>query len=376
MAVFPNEHDSGSSGETEAGMSGYAPQKEHLSSAVTRQRDLLMNLLYEPLRQVSMRCGQELTEGIKPRDTRTALDVFLTEAFPSVPYCKYLYAMDRDGMQISSSMSREGLITKHFGRDRSDRPYMREALSVSCFLAKQRETHYQQWPYTEEGVLAADFLLCGAYISEHALRPSMTAVYFVRDAQGKHISFMGADFALRDLPQSRQIYEEPRRTRHFVGDSSDTIALAGNARRNSKLDANIDVVSSVIDELMLFHGVHHVKLHFSSGQTILWQVDDPYRYRLMTVENLVDPDSCLAYPKRSYPENALIASDDIRRILNQMKRLRNSDDLLYLLTGSVNIYNGMVGVSFSSGSSHYVPHEDFLKTDLSLWTANSPHQSP
>ncbi|WP_197512899.1 hypothetical protein [Acidihalobacter aeolianus] len=373
MTTFPNNpsEDRSCSFETET-HSGAASQ-EDLGGAITQQRDRLMSLLYGPLRRIGMQCGQATIDGVELWSERSLLDNLLQDAFSSIPHCKYLYAMNREGVQISSSMSREGLISKHFERDRSDRPYMREALSLAGFLDKQRETHYQQWPYTEGGMQTVDFLLCDAYISEHALRPSMTAVYFVRDVRGNHIGFVGADFALRDLPQSRQIYQEPRLGRHFSGDAYGSITLSSNTRQDSKLDVNIDTVTSVIEELILFHGVHHVKLHFASGQTVLWQVDDPCRYRLMTVGNLIDPDSCLAYPKRPYPDNALIAPDEIRKILSQMKRLRNSDELLCLLTGSLNIFNGMVGVSFSSGSSHYVPHEDFLETDLSLWTSKNPY---
>lgn len=326
-----------------------------------------MKLLYGPMRRIGMECGQMAVGGQGPWPYRSTLDEFLAAALPAVPHCKYLYILDRQGVQISSSMSRDGLITEHFGRDRSDRPYMREALSVASFMDKNHETFYQQWPYLEENLQAVDFLLCDAYISQNALRPSITAVYFIRDSQGNHVGFVGADFALRELPQSQDIYEEIRRPRHFSGVFESPGSAAERAARRSKLDRNIDTVMSVVEELIAYHGVYHVKLHFSSSQTVVWQLDDPYRYRLLTVEDLIDPGSCLAYPRRPYPESALITQEEIRQILERMKRLRQSDNPICLRSGSVNIFNGMVGISFSSDGSHYIPHDEFLMTDLSLW---------
>lgn len=319
-----------------------------------------MNLLYAPMQRIGIKCGQIAAEGQRPWAYRSTLDEFLAAVFPAVPYCKYLYLLDLQGMQISSSMSRDGLITEHFGRDRSDRPYMREALSVASFMDKSRETFYQQWPYLEENVQAVDFLLCDAYISQDALRPSMTAISFVRDQQGNHLGFMGADFALRDLPQSQDIYEETRRARHFSAMSENPMNAVELAQQTSRLDRNIDTIMSVLEELIAFHGVYHAKLHFSSSQAVVWQMDDPYRYRLLSIADLMDPDSCLAYPRRSYPEDALIAQGEIRLILERMKRLRQSDNPIYLRSGSVNIFNGIIGLNFSSDGSHYIPHGEFL----------------
>lgn len=280
------------------------------------------------------------------------------EVFSSVPYAKYLYIMNRDGVQFSSSMSCEGLIAEHFGRDRSDRPYMREALSVANYLDRSRETCYQQWPYLCDHTQAVDFLLCEAYISQNALRPSMTATYFLRDPQGTHIGFLGADFALRDLPPIEGLYEDRRRSWHFS-----PAIQRDQVRQASRLDREINTVISVLEELITFRGVYHVKIHFSSSQTVVWQMNDPYQYRILGVTDLLDPDSCLAYPNRSYPEQATIRPRDIRFVLERMEALRRSDNPIYLRSFSLNIFNGLVGTSFLSGDSYYIPYDDFLKAD-------------
>ncbi|MGC9207927.1 MAG: hypothetical protein ACP5EO_12870 [Acidithiobacillus sp.] len=317
-----------------------------------------MQLLYAPMQRITALTSQIVHTSEQPLGDRSSLDALLMEVFPSVPYAKYLYIMNRNSVQFSSSMSREGLIVEHFGRDRSDRPYMREALSVANFLDRNRETCYQQWPYLGDHTQAVDFLLCEAYISQNALRPSMTATYFLRDPQGTHIGFLGADFALRDLPPIDGLYEDRRRSWHFS-----PAIQRDQVRQASRLDREINTVISVLEELITFRGVYHVKINFSSSQTVVWQMNDPYQYRILGVTDLLDPDSCLAYPNRPYPEQATIRPRDIRFVLERMEALRRSDNPIYLRSCSMNIFNGLVGTSFLSDDSYYIPYDDFLKAD-------------
>ena len=337
-----------------------APEDSSLPRRIFQQRALLTGLLYDPLRHLADACSH--VWGDRPK-----MEAALNEAFSTVPYCKFLYELDTGGVQITSNISREGLLAEHFGRDRSDRPYIREALLAAEYSDKNREAQYQQWPYIREGVQAVDFLLCEAYISLRALRPSLTAVQFVRDSDGILLGFIGADFALRDLPQPSEIYEEPRYSRRFEGEPFIADTIDAKMRSESKMDRHLDIVLSVVEELILVHGVYHVILHFSSSQAILWVMDDPYRYRLLTVEELIDPNICLAYPKRSYPDDAVVPPKEVRAILGNLRTLRFMQGMFYLRSGSVNIFNGTVGLTFSSDCSHYISYDEFLKRDHSLW---------
>ncbi|WP_297473767.1 hypothetical protein [Ferrovum sp.] len=329
--------------------------KESLYKSIVQQREMLTELLYEPLHQLAEACSHVWAD-------RAKMETVLNEAFPSVPYCKFLYALDTNAVQLTSNISRDGLVAEHFGRERSDRPYMREALLATGFFDKNREQHYQQWPYLREGVQATDFLLCEAYISLRALRPSLTAIQFVRNADGRVLGFIGADFALRDLPQTHQLYEEPRHWRQFVGDSP-IGAAPSQARSKSVMDRHLDTVLSVVEELILDHGVYHVILHFSSSQAVVWVMDDPYRYRVLAMDTLADPDSCMAYPKRPYPTDALVPAQQIRAVLDTLRELRFMNEMLYLRSGTLNIFNGIVGLTFSCDGSHYIPYDEFLKMD-------------
>ena len=96
-------------------------------------------------------------------------------------------------------------------------------------------------------------------------------------------------------------------------------------------------------------------------------MDDPFRYRILDADALSDPDICLIYPSRPYPADAAIPPGDINRILGTMQALRLTDPTFYLRMASINIFNGLVSVTFSCDGSHYMPHVEFLMKDTSFW---------
>jgi hypothetical protein len=82
---------------------------------------------------------------------------------------------------------------------------------------------------------------------------------------------------------------------------------------------------------------------------------------------LTDPDICLVYPLQRFPPGALIPQADIARILATMRDLRMADETLYLRMASINIYNGMVSLTFSCDGTHYMRFDEFLHKDTSFW---------
>ncbi len=306
-----------------------------LQQRILRQRALLNNMLLDPMQRAADRCAQVW-------DDKPALDRTLLAALREVPYCKYLYAVDLDGRQVSANAERAGLVEQDFGRDRSQRPYM-------TALDSER-----------------DLVLSGAYISLRANRPSVTAVQRVYRG-GRHIGFLGADFDLRDLPITKELYADPGRWRQIKGDPAIRGQVFQQCRIQSRLDDKIEQVLPVLEELVTQHGAFHIKVHFSSSRATLWFIDDPYRYQILEFDELVDPDVCLAYPHHPYPDDAVVPRRGIRRILDTFKELRFADDTLYLRAGSVNIFNGIVGLNFSCDGSHYVPFDQFLAEDSTFW---------
>ena len=82
----------------------------------------------------------------------------------------------------------------------------------------------------------------------------------------------------------------------------------------------------------------------------------------------MDPDICLLYPSRPYPEDARIPQAEITRILDALQGLRKVDNTIYLRTASVNIYNGMLSLTFSCDGSHYMRYDEFLAKGATFWS--------
>jgi len=308
-----------------------------LQESIRRQRELLTQMLSDPLRRAADACS-----GIW-RD-REKLDAALSEILATMPFCKFLYALDTNAIQISDNLSHDGILEKDFGRDRSQRPYMNEVVPSS------------------------EFVLSDAYISLRARRPSLTAIQIVRDKQGHALGFIGADFDLRALPLTRDLYQEPREWQQIKGDPSIRGNVFAQTRIDSKMDRNIDVVLGVTEELIVDHGLFHIKLHFSSNRAVVWLFDDPYRYRLLGIDELTNPNICLAYPTRPYPKDAVIPAKKVRAILDGFRHLRYMDDTLYLRAGALNIFNGIINLTFSCDGSHYLPFDEFLNKEHAFWS--------
>jgi len=315
--------------------------KATLQESIAQQREALTGMLKKPLNDVAEACS-------KVWGDRQQLDEVLSRILPTVPNCKFLYALDTNAMQISDNVSHTGIMEKDFGRDRSSRPYMCEA------------------------VPSTDFLLSESYISLKARRPSLTAIQIVRNNAGNTLGFIGADFDLRDLPLTRELYEEPRYWRQIKGDPSIRGTVFHQTRVESMMDKHLDTIISVVEELMTDHGVFHVILHFSSSRAIIWLLDDPYRYRLLDIESIIDPNICLAYPHQPYPADAVVPVEKIRPILENFQQLRFMDEMFYLRSGTLNIFNGIVGLTFSCDGSHYISYDEFLNQEHAFWLIREP----
>ncbi len=306
-----------------------------LKQRILRQRATLFNMLIDPMRRAAKRCA-------KAWDDKPALDHLLLDSIPKVPYVTYLYALDSQARQISANASTHGLIEEDFGRDRSQRPYM------------------QNLPHNK------DMTLSEAYISLRVGRPSVTAIQrvYLNDA---FIGYIGADFDLRSLPITKDLYSEPSRWRQIKGDPAIRGHVFQQHRIPSRMDDSIDMILPVLEELVVENGVFHIKIHFSSSRATLWLRKDPFRYQLLEFDDMVDPDVCLAFPHTPYPDDAVVPKDQIRPIFDTFKHLRFADETIYLRAGSINIFNGMVGLNFSCDGSHYIPFDQFLARDSEFW---------
>lgn len=302
---------------------------------IHEHRAAIEAMVREPMRRLTDMC-------IPVWRDRTLLDGVLLAGFHTIPHCKFIYAMSPNAVQVGSNIAHHGLIESDYRRDRSQRPYM---------LALQP---------------GDVFRLSESYISIRERRPSITAVHAIID-HGHLIGFLAADFDLRSLPFSAPLYEEPKTWRQLKGDPSIRGGLFQQTRTESLLDQNIETITAVMTELFVDRGLFHGKIHFASSRATVWFYDDPYRYRILGLEALTDPDICMAFPRRDYPEEASTPIGYVREVLQVFRELRLMDDTLYLRSGSLNVINNMVGLTFSCDGSHYMSVDEFLDKDLAFW---------
>lgn len=303
--------------------------------SIYRQREELARMLREPMARLAEQCAPAWRD-------REKLNQILLEGFSGIPYCTYLYVVRTDGVQVSDNVTKDGLTPGHFGRDRSQRPYMQEPIP--------------SW----------GFLLSDAYISLVAHRPSLTALQVIV-IDGGIAGYLGADFDLRGLPVTAGLYREPGSWRQVKGDPAIRATLFQQTRVDSPMDRHLEQALSILEELLAERGIFQCQIHFSSSQTTIWMMDDPFRYRILDDEALSDPDICLVYPPRPYPDDALIPREEIARILDALRALRLVDTTIYLRTASINIFNGMVSLTFSCDGSHYMRYDEFLGKGASFW---------
>jgi hypothetical protein len=311
------------------------PRRSPLQNRVQQQRTHLHNMLVDPMQRAASRVA-------KVWHDREALDNRLLDSMAKVPYVTYLYALDTEGQQVSANAYSGGLIPEDFGRDRSQRPYF-----------AHRDSQ-------------ADMTLSEAYISLRANRPSVTALQRVQH-DGELLGYVGGDFDLRRLPITKDVYTDPSRWQQIKGDPAIRNQVFQQCRVQSRLDEHIDSILPVVEELMTDNGAFHLKLHFSSSRATVWTLDDPYRYRVIEFDDLADADICLAFPHRDYPRDAIVPLQSIKPIFDTFKHLRFADDTIYLRAGSINLFNGIVGLNFSCDGSHYIPFDQFLAKDSDFW---------
>lgn len=309
---------------------------DSLKTAIRAQREALTAMLGERMFNLAGRCVPLL-------ENKQELQSLLAEALPQFSYCKHLYVLDADGIQLTDNIVAGGEDTAHFGRDRMDRPYM-------------------------EGIIGStDFKLSDAYISRNKKRPSLTAIQVIRDEQGNRVGFLGADFDLRELPGIKERYREPDNWRQVKGDPAIRSVVFNQQRAESQMDKHLDEVIPIMSELITEHGVFHGKLHFSSSRATIWMVDDPFSYRILSFDEIIDPDICLAYPRYPYHERAIVPEDKVMPVFELFRELRFADENIYLRAGSLNVINGMVGLNFSCDGSHYMRFDEFLNKSIDFW---------
>ena len=270
------------------------------------------------------------------------LDKILQDSLNMLPYCDLIYAVDTEGVLTSSNIEAHRKDSTLRGRVLHGRPYMEKTL-----------------PYK-------GFTMSPVYISTHNGKSCITVMQSVTDGD-KVLGFIAADFDVEKLPIDKTAKKVETKWQQYKGDPAIRGTLFLQERVLSSMDKQLDNVTEIIKEMMQHHGIFHCKIHYSSSRVSFWSMDNPYEYHIHMLDDLVDPERCLAYPRQEYPDIATVPQEKIAEVMDMLKVLRNMDETVYLRSASFNIVNGIVGLTFSCDGSHYMNYEEFLEWDLETW---------
>lgn len=314
--------------------------KDSLKNSIDSQREGL-SLFLDQLLSPSIESLQSIWPDVD------AVDNYLSGVFPNLSHCKLVYAVNCHGIQYSSNIDKTGINTSKREQSLLHRPYMNRLLEP----------------------VAKDFILSPVYIDIDDHTPCITGLKIIRDKDNYKLGCIAADYHLDSLPHLNiEVKAAPSLPwQQIKGDPSIRQNLFQQERTLSEIDEHIDEVHDTITNLITQRGIFHAKIHFSSNRVTIWLYDDPCRYQLLVLDDITNPSVCLAYPSRSYPEESVVPKSKVHDVFEQFKKLRQADNTIYLRSASLNIINGMVGLTFSCDGSHYMNINEFLKKDEEFW---------
>ena len=269
------------------------------------------------------------------------LDKILQDSLGMLPHCDLIYTVDTAGELVSSNIEANTKDATLKGRVLIGRPFM------------------ETLPYN-------GFTMSPVYISLHSQKSCITVMQSVTDGD-KVLGFIAADFDVEKLPVDKELKKEETKWQQYKGDPAIRGTLFMQERVLSAMDKQLDNVTEIIKEMMLHHGIFHCKIHYSSSRVSFWTMENPYDYHIHMLDDLIDPERCLAYSRQEYPDIATVPRKKIPEVMDMLKILRNMDETVYLRSASFNIVNGIVGLTFSCDGSHYMSYTEFLEWDLDKW---------
>ena len=146
------------------------------------------------------------------------------------------------------------------------------------------------------------------------------------------------------------------------GDPSVRNFLFQQSRVDSLFDREIDRIHGIVHALLTRKGAFHVKVHYSSSQLTCWFADDAFRYRVYVKKDVLDQGFLDQFRDCTIVHlQPVISHEDSRAILKEFRRLRTTDQTIYLRNGSVNRVNGQIGMTFSCDGAHYIDHKTFFE---------------
>ena len=154
----------------------------------------------------------------------------------------------------------------------------------------------------------------------------------------------------------------PERWLQVKGDPSVRNFLFEQRRIESLFDTDLDRIHDIVHTLLTMKGAFHVKVHYSSSQLTCWFADDAFRYRVFVMDEVLNPGFLDQFRDCKIDHlQPVIDADRTIDILKEFKRLRTTDQTIYMRNGSINRINGLIGMNFSCDGAHYIDHKTFFE---------------
>ena len=154
----------------------------------------------------------------------------------------------------------------------------------------------------------------------------------------------------------------PQRWLQIKGDPSVRAFLFEQQRVASLFDGSLDQVHALVAALLTRKGVFHAKVHYSSSQLTCWFARDPFCYEKFLKEEVLEEGFLDRFPDSDHAGRVpVIDGAGIDRILGEFRRLRLTDETIYLRNAAMNLINGMINMSFSCDGTHYIDHKTFFE---------------
>lgn len=310
-----------------------------LKQSIVHERDNIEKTLAPCLQKLSRKCVRNWFNSER-------LDTVLFKEFATIPYASLIYGIKLNGKQCSSNISDEYIDHSMIGQDLSDRPYLAQISDIKHLM------------------------LSDVYLSQTTSRSCITALQVVT-VKKEVFGLIAVDLDLMRLPRHSTDFSDAEQWRQIRGDPAIRGSMFLQIHELSTLDHSIENVVPIIEELICERGIFHVKIHYSSSRTTLWQLENPYHYRVHVLDEILNPAVCLAYPPVKYTNNALVTKQQVKEVLDKFTQLRFADETVYLRSASINIINGMVGLTFSCDGTHYLTAEKFMSEKLNFGVVKS-----
>jgi len=311
---------------------------------ISQKKRFLAGCIIKPMRWVTKVCSNDWGN---PEQLTQILQLH----FQKFPACQQLYCIDAKGTQFSASIFANNVDFASLGRELHKRPFFQGLL-----------------PYK-------GMALSAIYLSDKNAQPCITALSAIT-CNGDLLGFLAADFYISQLPSLNiQGSDNDQRWTQYKGDPSIRSTVFMQERTVSHYDLRLEKVTYIISSLLKRHGIFHAQIEFSSSRLVLWSVDSPFDFQVLTADELFSHDLVNTYPHQDYLQDASIPEDLISKVLKQFTALRNADETIYLRSGMINIINGTVGLTFSCDGFHIMSIAEFLSKDINFWIGNTPRQN-